>query len=106
VRDVEHVGKAALFASKNPDVKLSTLNKIAGALGADLQVSKVDAGLDAEQSSHLIARLRRVRLAERLAAKSGLDASDIEHALFNLTLTPSERLARKLWRGRSISNRC
>ena len=89
-----------LFASKNPDVKLSTLNKIALALGADLQVARVDSGLDAEQSSYLLERLRRVRLAERLAAKSGLDASDIEHALFNLALTPCERLARKLRRGR------
>lgn len=61
-----------LLAPKNPDVKLSTLNKIAVALGADLQVARVDSGLDAEQSSYLLERLRRVRLAERLAAKSGL----------------------------------
>jgi len=94
-----------LFASKNPDVKLSTLNKIATALGADLQVNRVDSGLNDEQSGHLLARLRRVRLAERLAEKSGLDAGDIEHALFNLTLTTSERLARKLRRGRFVSDR-
>jgi hypothetical protein len=45
-------------------------------------------------------RLFRRRVARRLAAESGLDAGDIEHALFNLTLTPMERLGRCLARCR------
>jgi len=40
------------------------------------------------------------RVAKRLAAESGLDPGDIEHALFNLTLTPMERLSRCLARSR------
>lgn len=35
-------------------------------------------------------------MARRLAAREGIDAGDVEHALFNLTLTPSQRLARCL----------
>jgi hypothetical protein len=40
------------------------------------------------------------RVARRLAGRSGLDAGDIEHALFNLTLSPMERLSRCLARCR------
>ncbi len=90
-----------IFSANDPDVKVSTLNKLASALGATLQIKKVDVGLDAQQSRHLINRLRRRSLAERLAKKSGLDAGDIEHALFNLTLTPTQRLVRRLHRART-----
>jgi len=94
-----------IFSAKDPNVKLSTLCKMASALGARIEIRKLDSDLDEEQSRHLIARVRRARLAERLGKKSGLDAGDIEHALYNLTLTPSERLARRLRRGRFVSNR-
>ena len=45
-------------------------------------------------------RLFRRRVAKRLATESGLDEGDLEHALFNLTLTPMERLSRCLARSR------
>lgn len=92
-----------LFTSKNPDTKLSTLTKLTSALGASLEVRMVDHDSTPEQSEHLIARLRRMRLSERLEKRTGLDAGDIEHALYNLTLTPTERLARRLRSGRSVS---
>jgi hypothetical protein len=45
-------------------------------------------------------RLFRRRVAKRLSQGTGLDVGDIEHALYNLTLTPMERLARCLARSR------
>jgi len=50
---------------------------------------------------HRLARLRddrlhRRRVALKIAAAQDLDAGDVEHALFNLTLSPAERLARCL----------
>jgi transcriptional regulator with XRE-family HTH domain len=96
-----------LLSSRGVDVKLSTLKKIASALGATIVVSKIDVEMNEEQSRHLIERLRRMRLSERLAEQSDLDASDIEHALYNLTLTPSDRLARRFRNGntRLVSQR-
>jgi transcriptional regulator with XRE-family HTH domain len=85
-----------LLSSAGSDVKLSTLKKIATVLGATIQISKIDNDLDPEQGQHLIDRIRRVRLSERLAEQSGLDAGDIEHALYNLTLPSSDRLGRRL----------
>jgi hypothetical protein len=41
-------------------------------------------------------RVYRRRVAEKLARESGLDPGDLEHALFNQTLTASERLKRGL----------
>lgn len=41
-------------------------------------------------------RLFRRRVAKRLADRAHLDAGDIEHSLFNLTLSPMERLSRCL----------
>ena len=41
-------------------------------------------------------RLYRRHLARTIAGRTGLDEGDIEHALFNLTLSPMERLSRGL----------
>jgi hypothetical protein len=41
-------------------------------------------------------RLYRRQIARRIARRTGLDEGDIEHALFNMTLTPMERLSRGL----------
>lgn len=41
-------------------------------------------------------RLFRRRVAKRLANRNNLDTGDVEHALFNMTLSPMERLARCL----------
>jgi hypothetical protein len=43
-------------------------------------------------------RLYRQSLARQLAGRSSIDPGDLEHALFNLTLEPHERLARCLAR--------
>ena len=45
-------------------------------------------------------RLFRRRVARRIALRDNLDAGDIEHALFNLTLSPMERLSQCLARSR------
>ncbi len=45
-------------------------------------------------------RLYRRRVAKRLSSECQLDVGDIEHALYNLTLTPMERLSRCLARCR------
>jgi predicted transcriptional regulator len=49
---------------------------------------------------HLSQRLLRRRHAEQLAERHGVDAGDVEHALFNLTLSPWQRLARSFGRAR------
>ena len=41
-------------------------------------------------------RVYRRVVAERLAKLSNVDPGDVEHSLFSLTLTPSERLTRCL----------
>ena len=41
-------------------------------------------------------RIYRQKVASKLAKETGLDKGDLEHALFNQTLTPSERLMRGL----------
>jgi hypothetical protein len=43
-------------------------------------------------------RLFRRRVAKRLATQYHLDVGDVEHALFNMTLSPMERLSRCLAR--------
>ena len=43
-------------------------------------------------------RLYRRDLARKLSSGSPIDPSDLEHALFNLTLSPAERLSRCLAR--------
>lgn len=45
-------------------------------------------------------RLFRRRVARKIALRDNLDAGDIEHALFNLTLSPMERLSQCLARSR------
>jgi transcriptional regulator with XRE-family HTH domain len=85
-----------LFSSSDPDTRVSTLTRIASALGCNLNVIAADHECDDIQKAHFLERMRRVVLAEHEAKKSGLDAGDIEHALYNLTLPLSERLSRRL----------
>ena len=37
-------------------------------------------------------RLERRRFAEEIAKRHGVDAGDVEHVLFNMTLPPIEKL--------------
>jgi len=45
-------------------------------------------------------RLLRRRRAERIAEAHTVDAGDVEHVLFNLSLSPWQRLARSFQRAR------
>jgi transcriptional regulator with XRE-family HTH domain len=60
----------------------------------------LDPSFSKEARRHAAARLLRIKRAQRIARKHEVDADDVEHALFNLTLPPWERLARSLRRGR------
>jgi transcriptional regulator with XRE-family HTH domain len=89
-----------IFTTTKADIKLSTVAKIAEALGATLELRKIDHGIDDERAWHLVRRLSHRHLAEQIAIKSGVDAGDVEHVLHNLDLTPTGRLVRSLSRGR------
>ena len=54
--------------------------------------------LSARQRHQASARLLRRKHAERVAEREGVDAGDVEHVLFNLTLRPWQRLARSFQR--------
>ena len=89
-----------IFTAEGADIKLSTVAKIADALGASLRLRLVDHDVDGERAAHLVGRLSRRNLAEQVAARNSVDAGDVEHVLSNLELTPTERLSRSLSRGR------
>jgi hypothetical protein len=56
------------------------------------------AGLSKQQRRQLSERLLRRKRAERIAERHEVDAGDVEHVLFNLTLPPWQRLARSFKR--------
>jgi len=89
-----------IFTSDGADIKLSSVTKIADALGASLELRRVDHGIDAVRASHLVGRMARRNLAEQIAVRSSVDPGDVEHVIANLELTPTERLSRSLSRGR------
>jgi len=89
-----------IFTADGADIKLSTVGRIAEALGASLHLHRVDYDVDEERAAHLVGRLSRRNLAEQIAARSSVDPGDVEHVLSNLELTPTERLSRSLSRGR------
>jgi len=45
-------------------------------------------------------RVARRRLADKIAAKYDVDAGDVEHVLFNMTMAPLEKLQRSMQRAR------
>jgi len=55
-------------------------------------------GVSNAHRRQLSRRLQRRRHAERLAERHAVDAGDVEHALYNLTLPPWQRLARSFKR--------
>jgi predicted transcriptional regulator len=89
-----------IFTTEAADIKLSTVAKIAEALGASVELRLVDRDIDEASAVHLVGRLSRRNLAERVAARNSVDSGDVEHVLSNLELTPTERLSRSLSRGR------
>lgn len=94
-----------IFTSEKADIRLSTVTKIADALGASLELRLIDHDVEDEQGAHLVARLSRRNLAEQIAARNSVDPGDVEHVLANLELTPTQRLSRSLSRGRLKRNR-
>lgn len=56
------------------------------------------ARLSRRQRHQASVRLLRRKQAERIAEREGVDAGDVEHVLFNLTLRPWQRLARSFQR--------
>ena|SRR5450432_2969319 len=94
-----------IFTAEGADIKLSTVAKIADALGASLALHLVDHEVDKERAAHLVGRLSRRNLAQQVAARNSVDSGDVEHVLANLELTPTERLSRSLSRGRLKRNR-
>jgi transcriptional regulator with XRE-family HTH domain len=94
-----------IFTSEGADIKLSTVAKIAEALGASLELRLIDHDVEEERAAHLVGRLSRRNVAEQIAARNSVDAGDVEHVLANLELTPTQRLSRSLSRGRLKRNR-
>ena len=91
----------AVDTSVAPSLMLRALE----VMEAQLEV-QIDSRRDAFLGQHLSARQRRqasARLlrrkhAERVAEREKVDAGDVEHVLFNLTLPPWQRLARSFQR--------
>jgi transcriptional regulator with XRE-family HTH domain len=92
-----------ILGARSEDVKVSTLSKIAAALGAAITIEMVDQGLDDRQSADLMTRIKRRLAAEKIARRKSLDPGDVEHALRCLDLTPTQRLERSFRRARSRS---
>src|SRR5258708_32500985 len=62
-----------IFTSEGADIKLSTVARIADALGASLELRLVDHAVDEGRARHLVGRLSRRTLAEQIAARSSVD---------------------------------
>jgi len=91
----------AADASVSPSLMLKALE----VMGAPVDV-RIDSRRDPfavgrlspRQRRQASARLLRRKRAERIAEREGVDAGDVEHVLFNLTLGPWQRLARSFQR--------
>jgi hypothetical protein len=96
------------MSKPNPNaVALGRLGGLRGGPARALALSPETRGEIARKASRArwgVARLERLntdrlfrrRVAKRLAERDHLDVGDVEHALFNLTIPPLERLARCL----------
>jgi transcriptional regulator with XRE-family HTH domain len=76
---------------------LKALEVMASPLRIDIDTTRdpfADPRLSKEQRRQLSARLQRRQHAERIAERHAVDAGDVEHVLFNLTVPPWKRLAR------------
>jgi len=90
----------AVDTSVAPSLMLRALEVMEAPLEVHID-SKRDAlgqHLSARQRSQASARLLRRKHAERVAEREKVDAGDVEHVLFNLTLPPWQRLARSFQR--------
>lgn len=91
----------ATDASVAPSLMLKALAAMETPLRIEID-SRRDVFADARLAPHrrrqASARLLRRKQAERIAEREGVDAGDVEHVLFNLTLGPWQRLARSFQR--------
>ena len=91
----------AADSSVAPSLMLRALAVMDSPLRIELDPTRdpfADPGLSKAQRRQLSRRLQRRRHAERLAERHDVDAGDVEHALYNLTLPPWQRLARSFKR--------
>ena len=87
----------------SPALALRALDAMACPVKVDIDRARDPLALERlspKQRRQVSDRLKRRRQAEVLAERYGVDASDVEHALFNLTLPPWQRLARSFSRAR------
>lgn len=85
----------------SPSLALRALDAMACPVKFDVDRARDPLALERlspKQRRQVSDRLKRRRQAEVLAGRHGVDASDVEHALFNLTLPPWQRLARSFSR--------
>jgi len=88
-------------SSVNPSLMLKALATMLAPLRVEIDRARdpfAEPGLSKEQKRQLSARLQRRKHAENLAERYQVDAGDVEHALFNLTLPPWQRLTRSFQR--------
>jgi transcriptional regulator with XRE-family HTH domain len=91
--------------SSDRSVSISLVLKALRTMGCQVRIDLVrkgdpfsDSSLTKEQRRELSTRLLRRREADRIAERCSVDAGDVEHVLFNLTLTPWQRLGRSFKR--------
>jgi transcriptional regulator with XRE-family HTH domain len=88
-------------ASVAPGLMLRALHVMETPLRVEIDSRRdvfADTRLSRRRRLQASARLLRRKHAERIAEREGVDAGDVEHVLFNLTLSPWQRLARSFQR--------
>jgi predicted transcriptional regulator len=88
-------------ASVAPSLMLRALDAMDSPLRIEIDSRRdpfAQSRLTKQQRHQLSQRLLRRKQAERIAEREGVDAGDVEHVLFNLTLSPWKRLARSFQR--------
>jgi transcriptional regulator with XRE-family HTH domain len=84
-----------------PSLMLRALEVMEAPLNIEIDSRRdmfAESRLAKRQLRELSQRLLRRKLAERIAERERVDAGDVEHVLFNLTLRPWQRLARSFQR--------
>jgi hypothetical protein len=88
-------------ASVAPSLMLKALEAMEAPVKIEIDSSQdvfAESRLTQQQRRQLSQRLLRRKQAERIADREGVDPGDVEHVLFNLTLSPWQRLARSFRR--------
>lgn len=91
----------AVDTTVSASLMLKALEAMATPLHIDIDPARdpfAERGLSAEQRRQMSVRLQRRKHAEHIAERHAVDAGDVEHVLFNLTVPPWQRLARSFKR--------